>query len=221
MRNCFVILLFFLFLLGPKSVIPSTINDIVRVNQPLSEGVFLIATHDLGGSYFSNAVILLAKYSHKGALGVVINRPSGISLSEALPDFKGLKKDFENLFIGGPVARFSPFTLIRTDKEIKNIHHIFDNTFYSTDIKSIAGFILNKNSKDRMRVYAGHAGWFPGQLETEVARGSWTVIRADQYTVFDKEPGTIWEDLMKRDAPLFIKESDNEISPIQLSKSLF
>ena len=205
MRNCFVILLFFLFLLGPKSVIPSTINDIVRVNQPLSEGVFLIATHDLGGSYFSNAVILLAKYSHKGALGVIINRPSGISLSDALPDFKGLKKDFGTLFIGGPVARFSPLLLLRAERETKNTHHIFENTFYSTNIQVIIQIILNKNPKDKMRVYAGYAGWHAGQLESEIARGSWTVVRADQYTIFDKDPNTIWDDMIRGDTPLFIE----------------
>ncbi len=210
MRNHLVIILFFLFLLSPKAVIPSASKGITRINQPLSQGVFLVATHDLGGSYFSNSVVLLAKYSHKGALGVIINRPSGISLSEVLPDFKGLKKDLGTLFIGGPVARFSPVLLLRTDRETKNAHRIFDNTSYSTDIRSIMDFIINKNSKDRMRVYAGHAGWYAGQLESEVARGSWIVIKADQYTIFDKGPETIWDDLSRGDTPLFIKKHDKK-----------
>jgi|TARA_B100000315_G_scaffold231761_1_gene243357 putative transcriptional regulator len=218
MRNCFVIILFFLFLLSPKAVIPLASKDITRVNQPLSQGVFLVATHDLGGSFFSNSVILLAKYSHKGALGVIINRPSGISLSEVLPEFKELKKDLGTLFIGGPVARFSPVLLLRTDRETKNAHRIFGNTSYSTDIRSVMDFVINKNSKDRMRVYAGYAGWHAGQLESEVARGSWRVVMADQYTIFDKDSDTIWDDLMRGDTPLFIKNPGKKILRVQQSK---
>ena len=211
MQNRFVIVLFFAFLFTPRAVIPSTIKDVVaRINLPLSQGVFLVATHNLGGSYFSNSVILLAKYNHEGALGVIINRSSWISLPEALPDFKGLKKDLGSLFIGGPIARFSPFLLLRTESETKNAHHIFDNTFYTTDIKSTIDFIINKNSKDRVRVYAGYAGWYAGQLESEVARGSWRVVMADQYTIFDKDPDTMWDDLMRGDTPLFIKKRGGE-----------
>jgi len=205
MRNRFIIFLFLAFLFNPKAVIPSTQKNVSQINQSLSQGVFLVATHELGESYFRNTVILLAKYSHKGALGVIINRPSGISLSDALPDFKGLKKDFGTLFIGGPVARFSPLLLLRAERETKNTHHIFENTFYSTNIQVIIQIILNKNPKDKMRVYAGYAGWHAGQLESEIARGSWTVVRADQYTIFDKDPNTIWDDMIRGDTPLFIK----------------
>tara|TARA_B100000959_G_scaffold255224_1_gene287478 strand:- start:3024 stop:3725 length:702 start_codon:yes stop_codon:yes gene_type:complete len=210
MQNRFFTILFFTFLFIPSTVIPSTIKDIARINLPLSQGVLLVATHDLGGSYFRNSVILLAKYNNKGALGIIINRPSGISLPEALPDFKGLKKDFGTLFVGGPIARFSPVILLRTERETKNAHHIFDNTFFTTDIKSTIEFIINKNSKDRVRIYAGYAGWHAGQLESEVARGSWRVVMADQYTIFDKAPETIWDDLMSRDTPLFIKKQDKK-----------
>lgn len=207
MRNRLVIILLFAFLIAPKRVVPSTLNDVVaRINQPLSKGVFLVASHHLGGSYFDSSVILLAKYSHEGALGVIINRAAGISLPEALPDFKGLKKDLGTLFIGGPVARFLPFMLLRTERETKNAHHIFDNTFYTTDIKSTIDFIINKNPKDRIRIYAGYAGWSPGQLESEIARGSWIVLRADQYTLFDKDPATIWDDLIRGNSPLFVKK---------------
>jgi|TARA_B100002003_G_scaffold48714_1_gene43864 putative transcriptional regulator len=210
MQNRFVIILLLAFLLFPKAVIPSASKDISRINKPLSQGVFLVATHDLGGSYFSNSVILLAEYSHKGALGIIINRSSDIPLSEVLPHFKELKKDLGTLFIGGPVARFSPILLLRTEREIKNAHRIFDNTSYSTGIRSIMDFILNKNSKYRVRVYAGYAAWYAGQLESEVARGSWIVTKADQYTIFDKDPETIWDDLSRGNSPLFIKKHDKK-----------
>jgi putative transcriptional regulator len=220
MQNRFVIILLLAFLFFPKAVIPSSSKDISRINQPLSQGVFLVATHDLGGSYFSNSVIILAEYSHKGALGVIINRPSEILLSEVLPDFKELKKDLATLFIGGPLARFSPVLLLRTERETKYAHRIFDNTSYSTDIRSIKDFIINKNSKDRVRVYAGYAAWYAGQLESEVARGSWIVIKADQYTIFDKDSETIWDDLSRGGSPLFIKKYDKKNSPVQLSGTL-
>lgn len=195
-----------MFLFLPESVIPSTNNkNISWTNQLLAKGVFLVASPDLIGPYFNKSVVLIAEYNHEGALGVIINRPSYISLSKALPDFRGFDGNSGTLFIGGPVSQYLPFMLIRADNAGKNTRHIFDNVFYSMNIEEIIYNILNKNSKSAVRVYAGFSSWAPGQLEAEVARGSWRVIKADTYTVFDKNSETIWEDLIREESQIFIK----------------
>lgn len=207
MRKLFIFVLLLIFLFLPESVVPST-NDrnVSWINQPLAKGVFLVASPDLIGPYFNKSVVLLAEYNHEGALGVIINRPSYISLSKALPDFKGLDKNSGTLFIGGPVSQYLPFMLIRTDNAGRNRRHIFDNVFYSMNVEEIIYNILNKNSKSAVRVYAGFSSWAPGQLEAEVARGSWRIIKADTYTVFDKNSETIWDDLIRGESQIFIKK---------------
>ena len=201
------IILFFIVIFFPITVAPSTHKINKWLNQTLSKGVFLVATPDLIGPYFSKSVVLLAEHSYKGATGVIINRPTKIKLSDILPDDKWIDIKSGRLFVGGPVSRFLPFTLLRTSKKLKNTNHIFNSVYYTFNIKEINKMIFKQNPNERIRVYAGYAGWTAGQLESEIARGSWRVVKADQYTIFDKDPGMIWNDLMKRETQLFVKSN--------------
>lgn len=207
-RFIFILSLVF-FILSPNNVTPSTINKITWFNQPLAKGVFLVASPNLVGPYFSKSVVLIAEYGQDGALGMIINRPSNILLSKVLPDIEGLEKKSGTLFFGGPVSRNLPFILLRTEKTIKNTRPVFDNVYYSTSIKAIVPLMENKNPQNTMRVYAGHASWSPGQLEAEVTRGSWKIIRADEFTIFEKDPKSIWDDLISGNKQLLIKKLDN------------
>jgi len=58
---------------------------------------------------------------------------------------------------------------------------------------------------ERFRVYASYVGWFPGQLDREVSRGDWHVLRADAETIFSKEPSEIWPDLISRASLKWVK----------------
>ncbi len=199
------IVLFFIFIFFPATVVPSTHKINKWLNQPLSKGVFLVANSDLIGPYFSKSVVLLAEHSYKGATGVIINRPTKIKLSDILPDNKWVDIKSGRLFVGGPVSRFLPFTLLRTSKKLKNTKHIFNNVYFTFNIKEISKLILKQNPQERVRVYAGYAGWTAGQLESEIARGSWRVVKADQHTIFDKDPGRIWNDLIEGETQLLVK----------------
>ncbi len=204
-RLVFIFLLIFLFL--PKTVIPSTANKIYSTYHQLEKGVFLVASEALRGPYFRNSVVLLAQYSNTGAVGVIINRPTNISLSDVLPDVKGLDKKGDTLFVGGPVSRYLPFLLLQSSKQNnKYIHNIFNDVYFSLNLETIKETIENKKKKEKMRIYAGYAGWAPGQLEAEVSRGSWIILKADQYTIFDKKPETLWEDLIRGGSQLYIKK---------------
>ena len=200
-----IILLFFIFNFFPATVVSSTHKINKWLNQPLSKGVFLVATTDLLGPYFNKSVVLLAEHSYKGATGVIINRPTKIKLSDILPDHKWLDIKSGRLFVGGPVSRFLPFTLLRTNKKLKNTKHIFNKVYYTFNIKEVTQMILKENPEERIRVYAGYAGWTAGQLESEIARGSWKVVKANQYTIFDKDPEMIWNDLIEGETQLFVK----------------
>lgn len=206
MQKRLIIILFISFLFLPEKVVPSSINKVFGSNSSLSKGVFLVASPNLMGPYFTESVVLIAEYSHKGALGVIINRPSGVDLSEAIPDVEWLNKKSDSLFIGGPVSRFLPFTLLSINRKLQNTNHIFNNVYFSQNITVIRKIITNKDPKDRIRVYAGYSGWASGQLEKEIARGSWRVVTADQFTIFEKDPRTIWEDLIKGNSQLIVNK---------------
>jgi len=168
-----------------------------RANLPLGKGVFLVAAPDTGGPYFSNSVVLLLEYDHTGAFGVIVNRPTDIPLAQIVPDIKGIENLKGNMFLGGPVAINHPLMLLWTDKKPgKAYNSVLDGVYYITEHKYMLDIIEQMKPDDTVRVYAGYAGWHPGQLESEVERGGWVVLKADPYTVFDKNPDTIWNGLI-------------------------
>ena len=78
-----------------------------KMAVPLRPGVFLVATPALEDSNFIHTVILLVSYGKDGTVGLVINRPAGLSLQQVLPDLKGIEKRSLPLYLGGPVSRNS------------------------------------------------------------------------------------------------------------------
>jgi len=172
-------------------------NTKYPANLPLGKGVFLVADPRMEGPYFSNSVVLLLEYDQTGAFGVIVNRPTNIPLAQIVPDIKGVEKLKGNMFLGGPVAGNTPLMLLWTDKKPEKADNsVLDGVYYITEHKYMINVIEQMKPEDTVRVYAGYAGWHPGQLEAEVERGGWVVLKADPYTVFDKNPATIWDGLI-------------------------
>lgn len=208
MRYKVLVTLFIVLLFAPNAAVQSDTSR--RINKPLKKGVFLVADPHMKGPYFQNSVVLLLKFGTDGAMGVIINRPTNIALEDVMPKDKGLDKINGKMFLGGPVAGSYPLMLLKTDKKPDEMaHHIFDNIYYVAEHKAMDKVIKKMASRDAVRIYAGHAGWYPGQLEAEVKRGGWLVISADPFTVFDKNPKNIWEDIISGAAGLEVKISGN------------
>lgn len=208
MRYKVLVTLFIILLFARNADVQSNINK--RVNKSLKKGVFLVADPHMKGPYFQNSVVLLLEFGPDGALGVIINRPTNIALEDVMPKDPGLGKINGKMFLGGPVAGSYPLMLLRTDKKPDEMaRHIFDNIYYVSEHKTMDKVIRKMDGKDAVRIYAGHAGWYPGQLEGEVKRGGWLVVSADPFTVFDKEPKTIWDDIINGAAGLEVKIPGN------------
>jgi len=164
----------------------------------LARGKFLVASQELIDLNFSQTVVLLIEYGPKGAMGLIINRPTDVRLSELLPDIEGLAHRGENLFIGGPVARNQLLMLIRSDHEIEGAHLVFEDVYVSASRAVLEEMARHGVAGENFRVYAGYAGWAPSQLDQEFSRGDWHVLRAYTETVFEKEPSRIWTELIRR-----------------------
>ena len=191
------------FFIAKDIAIPNTKN---RNNMPLRKGVFLVAEPHMEGPYFPNSVVLLLGYDETGAFGVIVNRPTNIPLAAIVPDIKGVEKLKGNMFVGGPVSRNTPLMLLRTDNKPDKLDtSVMEGVYYVTQHKYMVEIIEKMKPEDMVRVYAGHAGWHSGQLEAEVERGGWVVLQADPYTIFDKDPATIWDDLISGKSGLSVQ----------------
>ncbi len=170
----------------------------------LDKGKFLVASRSLIDPNFSQTVILLLEYVRNGAMGVVINRPTEMKLSQVLPDLEELKKRPDILYLGGPVSINQMLLLVQSPDKPENAVQVFKDVFITPSTKVLQRLVERADKNERFRVYAGYAGWAPGQLDQEVARGDWYVFQADAESVFDKEPSNVWHEFIRRGSTKYV-----------------
>lgn len=163
-----------------------------------ARGRFLIAARTLLDPNFGRTVVLLVDYDEKGAMGLIINRPTPVKLARLLPELKPLKQRQETVYLGGPVGRESLLLLIRISRPLDEMRPVCRGVQVSASIKLLERLSKDDELAEDFRGYAGYAGWGPGQLDAEVARGDWLIIPAEAETVFDSDPAQVWETLLKK-----------------------
>ncbi len=126
-------------------------------------------------------------------VGLVVNRPTEALPAQALPELAGLDRYEGTLYWGGPVELFTLRALLHSDAPPDNAVPIFDTVHLALlDENLLDGASSNAN----LRFFVGYAGWAPGQLEQELAFGSWHIVAATEALVFADDPGGIWRRLL-------------------------
>ena len=179
----FLLLLFFI---TPVSLVAAP------TDQKLKQGVFLVASDHLTGSSFEKTVILVTKYSKYGAFGVVINRPSKFRIQDVFPAIKSTRKH-DKVFLGGPVHA-SSFVYLMNKSDLKNTLPVIEGIHLGGGQKNLIPVLEKAQSSDLIRAYAGYAGWAPGQLDAEFARGDWLLTEADKTSIFQNN-NNLWSQL--------------------------
>ena len=159
-------------------------------------GTFLVASSRLIDPRFRESVVLITQQNEHGTAGLIVNRPSEITLASAFPHNSALQGRSERLHFGGPVSLESILLLVRSSERPRRSIHVFGDTYMSSDVE----LLEEKSGSDfagRVRVFAGHAGWQPGQLRAEIERGDWYTVKADEKTIFEVEPGSMWRKLIE------------------------
>lgn len=162
-------------------------------------GKFLVASRELHDSNFRETVVLIVDYgAHEGTIGLVINRPSGVDLPAALPELRGLEGREEPIFIGGPVEPLQIVVLVRSDAEPERARSVFADVHFSSSRELLERLSDEPRAGETFRVYAGYAGWAPGQLEVEIALGGWHVLPGEVGAIFDQPSKGVWPKLILR-----------------------
>lgn len=157
-------------------------------------GRLLVAAPSLRDPNFERAVVLVVAHGEEGALGVVLNRPSETSVSEILPRWEHLAAEPSVVFLGGPVAVDGVICLGRTGSAQGT----------GTGLLLLAGLeTVDLEGGDPLpvgdiRVFAGHAGWGPTQLEDEVEAGAWFVVDAVADDALAPAPEELWPEVLRR-----------------------
>jgi len=162
----------------------------------LGKGVFLVAAPGLRDPNFRQTVVLLCEHGPEGALGVVVNRPTAMSISEALPQVPIIEGAGHVLYAGGPVQTNQVMLLYRGGQVPDNAHHVFDGVCLGGDMGMVERILTSTGSDELFRAYLGYSGWGPGQLEGEMKAGSWILVPAEPAWVFEKDPLSVWHDMV-------------------------
>ena len=134
-------------------------------------------------------------------MGLVLNRPAEALIDEAVPDLAWMATDDERVWVGGPVAETAVIVLAEWDRpELAGALVDADLGFVGADADEpdqLDGAIR------RARVFAGHAGWGPGQLEEELAEESWIVEPPRREEIFTLDPDALWAAVLRRKGSRF------------------
>lgn len=193
--------LIFLILL---SVLAGAALGYVRSSPPPSgsgtDGQFVVASRQLVDPNFARSVIYMVAHSADGAMGLIVNRAEGTStLKEVLGaiGIKTDKKDRVTLYFGGPVEPARGFLLHSPDYVGASTQLIGKEIALSGGLDVMRAIAQGKGPK-QTRFLLGYAGWGPGQLDHEIARGDWLIAPADSALIFSSEPDTVWEKALQR-----------------------
>lgn len=162
-------------------------------------GQLLVATPTLKDPNFDRTVVLLVAHEAGGALGVVLNRATEVPVSDVLGNWGDLARDPAVLFEGGPVQPESAICLARTRPDVRRQISGFHQVAGSVGTVDLSGDPDRlRGSLEGIRVFAGYSGWSPGQLEDEIAAGSWFVFDALPGDAFAPRPDDLWPMVLRR-----------------------
>jgi putative transcriptional regulator len=167
----------------------------------LEPGVFLYAAPSLGDPNFAETVVLLLDHGPGGSLGLIVNRPTRIGVREAVKELAETRELDLRVYEGGPVQREMMVALVRSSPALADARRVLPDVQFSTEPRQWTEVAGGPEAASRLRVYAGYAGWGPGQLAREVRLGSWVVAPADARSIFSSEPSALWpkvHELMRR-----------------------
>jgi putative transcriptional regulator len=158
-------------------------------------GQLLIAGPPLLDPNFWRTVVLVVEHSEEGALGLVLNRPSETMVAEAVEELGELVGDDERLFIGGPVQPSAVIVLAQFEDPGEAALTAFDDV----------GVLGTGSGPEHLsvgvrqaRAFVGHAGWGPGQLDTELERDDWILESSTLQDAFTADPAELWSSVLTR-----------------------
>lgn len=160
-------------------------------------GQFLIAGQRLRDENFYRTVVLMVEHSSEGAMGLVINRPSGISVSSALSEHFQLPETSDVVYVGGPVEPSALFILHNTPSLDETEAEIVPGLYVGSSARVfetvVRTSVEEEDSELKFRIYSGCAGWSAGQLEQELANGDWLQCPASCDIVLHEDPYHCWD----------------------------
>src|ERR1700738_944098 len=159
--------------------------------KPLN-AIVIVARDDLPDSNFADSIVLVMNNVGPGPVGIIINRPMPIPVSRLFSEIERRAQVRDKVYFGGPVAFGSVWFLFRAVKPPERAIQACDGVYLSADRQLLLQLLGRNRPMDSLRIFLGHAGWAPGQLEAEIERHDWTSKRAEMEAIFSGKSEHPW-----------------------------
>jgi putative transcriptional regulator len=174
------------------------------------KGKLLLASPTLEDPNFARAVVLVAEHTDDGAMGLVLNRPADATVGDSAPELEELVDAREALYVGGPVQPTGVIVLAAfTDPGAAGLLISDDVGFLSAQLD----LAESRAVTHRTRIFAGHAGWGPGQLDEELDREDWIVEAPRPDELFSSDPESLWSAVLTRKGGTFALVARMPVDP--------
>ncbi len=165
----------------------------------LAVGKLLVAMPQVQDPRFRRSVILLVHSGPKGAVGLVINRPTRLTLHAEYEDRVGEPHGSDLLHWGGPLAMNRRMMLVeqgRDEPYSQPRAPLLEQLYLAHDLRQFEQVLKHPKPQQRFRVYVGYTGWGARQLQHEIARGDWLVVSGSSDLVMQADTEAIWPQLI-------------------------
>ncbi len=163
-----------------------------------ASAVLLVAKPDMRDAEFARSVVLVAFPQDTGPMGVILNRPAGITLGDVLAEREDARQRRDPMFFGGPLEQDGLLFVFRAPQHPVKALPIVDDLYLSGDGAIFDTLMTAQDQAANQRFYVGHSGWDDSQLDAEIASGAWFVLPVDPTVIFDMAPDRLWETLVAR-----------------------
>ena len=159
------------------------------------KGQLLLDSGDLSGSFFQRSVLLICQHDAEGAFGLILNRSSGSTAGDVITaDLPELLKKHP-LFVGGPVQP-TALSFLHSDSFIPDAT-VLPNLSLGHSLDALMDIGEGFSPTKKVKLFAGYAGWSPGQLENEMKRKAWLTHPASLELIFDTSPENLWQKVLQ------------------------
>lgn len=154
--------------------------------------ILIVAQGVVSDPNFGGSIVVVMNNLGAAPVGIIVNRPMPLTVARLFPDVKRLARVDDKVYFGGPVEFPDVWYLFRAKTAPASAIQVCDGVYVSSDRKFLLELLDRPKPTEGLRIYLGHAGWAPGQLQAEIEGGAWLPQRADAESIFDAKPQHPW-----------------------------
>lgn len=172
---------------APRHAVPHA-----RAPASALTAILIVAQDVVSDPNFAGSIVVVMNNLGPAPVGIILNRPMSLPVSRFFPRLGRLAHVQEKVYYGGPVEFGKVWYLFRAAKARAGAVRVCDGVYVSSDRKLLLQLLARKKPMQGLRIFVGHAGWAPGQLQAEIEGGAWSARRADAKSIFDPGPLRPW-----------------------------